>query len=81
MSDTPETESLLIQFKTSIDNAQSQADSEIAILSAWEAAIEKMQLLERQRNAYAETLREIDKSGMVGNVIRNRHPELAKEKP
>ena len=37
--------------------------------------------LERQRDAYAETLREIDKSGMVGNVIHNRHPELAEGKP
>ena len=33
--------------------------------------------LERKRDAYAETLREIDRSGMVGNAVRNRHPELA----
>ena len=32
---------------------------------------------ERQRDAYAETLREIDASGLIGNTIRNRHPELA----
>ena len=32
---------------------------------------------ERQRDAYAETLREIDESGLIGNTIRNRHPELA----
>lgn len=37
--------------------------------------------LERKRDAYAETLREIDKSGMVGNVIHHRHPELPEEKP
>lgn len=34
-----------------------------------------------QRDAYAETLREIDLSGMVGNVVRNRHPELAQASP
>ena len=32
---------------------------------------------DRQRDAYAKTLREIDESGMIGNTIRNRHPELA----
>ena len=32
---------------------------------------------DRQRDAYAETLREIDLSGLIGNTIRNRHPELA----
>jgi hypothetical protein len=35
----------------------------------------------RQRDAYAETLREIDRSGMVGNFIHKRHPELAGNSP
>jgi hypothetical protein len=33
--------------------------------------------LTEHRDAYAETLREIDLSGLIGNTIRNRHPELA----
>lgn len=33
--------------------------------------------LERQRDAYAETLREIHDSGMCGNVVLTRHPELS----
>lgn len=33
--------------------------------------------LEHQRNAYAETLREIHTSGMCGNVVFTRHPELS----
>jgi hypothetical protein len=37
--------------------------------------------LERQRDAYAETLREIHDSGMCGNVVFIRHPELSEEKP
>ena len=37
--------------------------------------------LERQRDAYAETLRGIHDSGMCGNVVFIRHPELSEEKP
>ena len=39
--------------------------------------------LERQRNAYAETLRQIATSAVCGNIVRERHPELenAKEHP
>lgn len=32
--------------------------------------------LERQRDAYAETLRQIATSAVCGGIVRERHPEL-----
>jgi len=33
--------------------------------------------LERERNDYAETLRQIASSAVCGGIVRERHPELA----
>ena len=65
MSDTPETSEL----RDLTENHEYRAN----MGDVWDLC----ETLERQRDAYAETLREIDRSGMVGNAVRNRHPELA----
>jgi hypothetical protein len=51
-----------------------------AVADAVELAVLSKIQAERQRDAYAETLREIDRSGMVGNFIHKRHAELAGNK-
>ena len=40
------------------------------------AARELSRTLERERNAYAETLRQIASSAQCGGIVRQRHPEV-----
>ena len=64
MSDTPESDRWLAGYD---DNA--------CTLDAHAT----MQGIERQRDAYAETLRQIASSAVCGGIVRERHPELAQE--
>lgn len=80
MSDTPETQEAWHAVSRTPDGMY---DSRVPIMAYAQAMSEHSKKMERQRDAYAETLREIAQLSIwlsdvpLGDTIRERHPELA----
>jgi len=78
MSDTPETDEAWAAVSRTPDGWH---DSRVPVFAFAKAMADHSKKLERQRNAYAETLRLIAASplaGIVTALIIDRHPELKK---